>query len=93
MILKSCWVHLARRRDDNVLFLLDHGKVTRPYKSHLPMGNRVLRFRVVSISFSTCGASFSNTECFVFDLGSFVFDLLGVSYLVPRFQYYPFSCD
>ena len=69
------------------------GKVTRTYKSDLPMENRVLRFRVVSSSFSTCGASFSSVECFVFDLGSFVFDLLGASCLVPRFRYYPFSCD
>ena len=69
------------------------GKVTRSYKSDLPMENRVLRFRVVSSSFSTLGGSFSSAECFVFDLGSFVFDLLGVSYLVPRFQYCPFSCD
>ena len=60
-------------------------------QSDLPMENRVLRFRVVS-------ASFSCFERFVFDLGSFVFDLLGVSCLVPRFQelrfrYNPFSCD
>ena len=50
------------------------------------MENRVLRFRVVS-------ASFSSFECFVFDLGSFVFELLGASCLVPRFRYYPISCD
>ena len=60
-------------------------------QSDLPMENRVLRFRVVSVSFSCF-------ELFVFEVGSFVFDLLGASCLVPRFRvlrfrYNPFSCD
>ena len=52
------------------------------------MANRVLRFRVLSASFSTWDhASFSSFECFVFELGfGVVFDLRSL----VRFR--PFEC-